>query len=151
LRGKQHIWVNYFPDLTPTGQVRGLVVLVSDVTALKESELDLQRLNEELITARDRAEAASHAKSEFLANMSHEIRTPMNAIIGLARLLEEAQLAQRTRLSGQDTAGHAIAAGPGERCARFSRVEAGQLTLEQTLFGSNTCWPASACWSAAAP
>ncbi|MYN47473.1 PAS domain-containing protein [Pseudoduganella sp. FT93W] len=132
---QQHIWVNYFPDLTPTGQVRGLVVLVSDVTALKESELHLQRLNEELITARDRAEAASHAKSEFLANMSHEIRTPMNAIIGLARLLEEAQLAQRERgyLDKIQLATQSLL-GLVNDVLDFSRVEAGQLTLEQTPF-----------------
>jgi len=131
----QHLWVNYFPDLTATGQVRGLVVLVSDVTALKESELDLQRLNEELITARDRAEAASHAKSEFLANMSHEIRTPMNAIIGLARLLEEAQLAQRERgyLDKIQLATQSLL-GLVNDVLDFSRVEAGQLTLEQTPF-----------------
>ncbi|MYM42057.1 PAS domain-containing protein [Duganella qianjiadongensis] len=131
----QHLWVNYFPDLTPTGQVRGLIVLVSDVTALKESELDLQRLNEELITARDRAEAASHAKSEFLANMSHEIRTPMNAIIGLARLLEEAQLAPRERgyLDKIQLATQSLL-GLVNDVLDFSRVEAGQLTLEQTPF-----------------
>ena len=47
---------------------------------------ELRGANEALVTARDRAMAASRAKSEFLANMSHEIRTPMNGIIGMTEL-----------------------------------------------------------------
>ncbi|MCP2007670.1 PAS domain-containing protein [Duganella violaceipulchra] len=130
-----HTWVNYIPDLGQDGRVGGFFVLVSDVSELKETELHLQELNEELVLARDRAEAASRVKSEFLANMSHEIRTPMNAIIGLARLLEEAGLAPRERayLDKIQLATQSLL-GLVNDVLDFSRVEAGQLVLEHASF-----------------
>lgn len=42
-----------------------------------------------LITAKNKAEEADKLKSTFLANMSHEIRTPLNAIVGFSELLTE--------------------------------------------------------------
>jgi PAS domain S-box-containing protein len=130
-----HTWVNYIPDVDDAGRVQGFFVLVSDVTELKETELHLQGVNEELVVARDRAEAASRAKSEFLANMSHEIRTPMNAIIGLARLLDEAPLAPRERgyLDKIQFATQSLLSLVND-VLDFSRVEAGQLVLEHAGF-----------------
>ena len=56
-----------------------------DLTARKRAEI-------ELLKAKTKAEAASHAKSEFLANTSHEIRSPIHVILGVADLLARGDL-----------------------------------------------------------
>jgi len=45
------------------------------------------RIEKELISASEAAQAANRAKSEFLANMSHELRTPLNAVIGFSEAM----------------------------------------------------------------
>jgi len=59
---------------------------------LYESIIQIQKINTELIIAKEKAEESDRLKSSFLANMSHEIRTPMNGILGFTELLKEPKL-----------------------------------------------------------
>ena len=121
-------WGSYIPDIDAEGRVQGFYMLHADITELKRTQ---SRLEEALRAA----EAASSAKGEFLANMSHEIRTPMNAVIGLARLLEEADLGRRERgyVARMQMAAKSLLSMLND-VLDYSKVEAGQLVLEQTPF-----------------
>ncbi len=66
-----------------------------DQTQLKESEIILQKMNEDLKLQTDIAQKANESKNQFLANMSHEMRTPMNAIIGLSELLADTKIDEK--------------------------------------------------------
>jgi signal transduction histidine kinase/DNA-binding response OmpR family regulator len=59
--------------------------------ALIASAIDRNEITENLISAKEAAQASATAKSEFLSRMSHEIRTPMNAIIGMTALAKKSK------------------------------------------------------------
>jgi two-component system sensor histidine kinase/response regulator len=123
-------FVHYIPDRQGS-EVRGFFVVASDISETKAAELRLKLLNQDLVDARNRAEAATVAKSAFLANMSHEIRTPMNAIIGLTHLLRRDihEPGQRDRLGKVTDAAHHLLAVIND-ILDLSKIESGKLRLE---------------------
>jgi len=70
------------PIMDDKGCIMGVVLVFRDVS-------NQRKALEEIINAREAAEAANLGKSEFLANMSHELRTPLNHIIGFTSLVAD--------------------------------------------------------------
>lgn len=110
------------------GHITSFLGIASDITFLKIVE-------QELISAKEDAEAASVAKSHFLANMSHEIRTPMNGVLGLAALLRQTPLnPKQQRLTDTIVRSGNSLLDIINDILDFSKIEAGKLELEYTDF-----------------
>jgi signal transduction histidine kinase len=72
----------YVPHFSENGNVKAYLVMIQDITENKKQQ-------EELISAKEKAEKSDKLKTEFLAQMSHEIRTPINAILSFTSLIRE--------------------------------------------------------------
>jgi signal transduction histidine kinase/response regulator RpfG family c-di-GMP phosphodiesterase len=115
--------VNIRPLRDDSGNTKGGVAVVHDITLARYSENILRQAKEE-------AERANRAKSEFLSRMSHELRTPLNSILGFAQLLALADLAVQHQGNVQQIlkGGYHLLQLINE-VLDLARVEAGRLSL----------------------
>jgi signal transduction histidine kinase/ActR/RegA family two-component response regulator len=100
------------------------------LTQIDANHQELCETLEDLMEARDAANAANIAKSQFLANMSHEIRTPLNGVLAMAEVMDRSELSdsQRERLGVVRQSGEQLLAVLND-VLDLSKIEAGKLEL----------------------
>ena len=121
------------PMFNKSGELAGYRGVDKDITELKIRE-------QELVRAKEAAEAAVEAKAEFLATMSHEIRTPMNGVIGMTGLLDETDLTeeQREYVETIRVSGDSLLTIIND-ILDFSKIDSGKLDLEVHPFEIRNC------------
>lgn len=106
-----------------------------------QAELKLhQKLEAEIIKAKEAAEEAVKVKASFMANMSHELRTPMNSVIGFTSLLLDEKLTpeQKDYVESIRNSGEALMALINE-VLDFSRMEREMIEPELQPFDLRQC------------
>lgn len=107
----------------------------ADLMAMAIVSRERRKVREDLVAAKEAAEAASEAKSQFLANMSHEIRTPLNGVIGMLQLIGRGRLdnKQTRNVSEALSAAETLTTVLGD-VLDFSKIESGLLELDSAEF-----------------
>tara|TARA_R110002050_G_C8936359_1_gene512323 strand:+ start:1318 stop:2964 length:1647 start_codon:yes stop_codon:yes gene_type:complete len=106
------------------GNTVGFIGTITDITNLKEIEIELKR--------------ASEAKDAFLSTMSHEIRTPLNAVTGLTNimLMEKYLPEQLENLKALKYSGEHLL-GLINDLLDFNKIKSGKLKLVEKDFSFN--------------
>ncbi len=119
---------NRVPLFRPDGELLGVLSITMDITERKRKE-------DELVEAKDLAEAGDRAKSRFLSVMSHELRTPMQSVLGLAQLGAHHGGSGTAETYFQSIEQHARALdGLIAEILEFSRLEGGEADLDEYPF-----------------
>ena len=135
------------------GKNNGAFFFVTDISNLKKVELEkegfqkelekknleLEELNQSLITALNKAEESDELKTLFIKNISHEVRTPLNGIIGFIEMITQGDLS----IEEQKEYTNYIISSSNQLTTiisdilEFSKLEAGQIKIDNKEFCLN--------------
>jgi PAS domain S-box-containing protein len=103
---KIHEVINIRKDGTPCNKALSETMIIlpdgkPGILSVSNDITERERVHQELVSAKEKAEESDRLKSAFLTNISHELRTPLNAIIGFSGLLAESDKDQETKANSK--------------------------------------------------
>ncbi|WP_135078072.1 ATP-binding protein [Terasakiella sp. SH-1] len=142
-------WLKIDERRTENGLIVGVRTDVTDIkraeqnllaqqSLLEDQARELQKMAQEHLLAKEKAEEASKAKSEFSAIISHELRTPLTGIMGITDLLLSSDLSDEHRnyIEGLKSSSNNLLLLLND-ILDYSKFEAEQVILEPIAFDFN--------------
>lgn len=141
--GGEVIWVliQSQAEMAPDGTVTGYVGTATDITARKEAEAALLEKQEELVSAKEKAESATKLKDKFLSLVAHDIRSPFASMLGLLGLLQNGEMGplnekQTDIISRSVEGGHRLIQMVDD-LLNINRFQTGRITVSPKFWDAN--------------
>jgi signal transduction histidine kinase/CheY-like chemotaxis protein len=112
-----------------------LLTLYKNITLREITNKELQKSNEELKLAKEKAEEASRMKSQFVSTITHELRTPLYGVVGITDILidEHKELAGSPHLKSLKFSAKYLLSLVND-ILQINKIEERRITLESLIF-----------------
>ncbi len=118
----------------------GYVIIATDESQQILHQKEIEKSNEELKKALEKAEGSDKLKTAFLVNMSHEIKTPLQGIVSFSQLLSQNDFPEdkKKEIAGvvEESSNRLIELV--NNILDLSKIETGQVEVKNTAFNLNS-------------
>lgn len=112
-----------------------LLTLYKNIKLREQANIELKKANEELLSAKEKAEEASQLKSQFVSTITHELRTPLYGVIGITNIIldEHKELGNSPHLKSLKFSAKYLLALVND-ILQINKIEEKRIVLENLIF-----------------